>query len=87
MNPLTVEFIIGLLAIGVNYVSTFKIPSTSLLKDPVPTLSTTVPVLIIGHVVLIILSHLLKGTINKAIVRKNTSNQQSLMQYIEICML
>jgi phosphatidylinositol glycan class F len=69
MNPITSEFVIGLLAIGLNYAATFKIPSTSLLKDPVQTLSTTVPVLAVGHVVLIILSHLLKGTTNKAIVR------------------
>lgn len=68
MNPITSEFLIGLSAIGLNYAATFKIPTTSLLKDPVQTLSTTVPVLIVGHVVLIILSHLLKGTMNNAIV-------------------
>ncbi|KAI8975764.1 GPI biosynthesis protein Pig-F [Mycotypha africana] len=66
MNPIGTEFIIGLLAIGVNYVATFKIPSSSLLKDPVPTLSATVPVLFVGHVILIILANLFRGTINKA---------------------
>ncbi|KAI8084358.1 GPI biosynthesis protein Pig-F [Gilbertella persicaria] len=64
MKPFGSELVIGLLAIGLNYVGTFKLPSTSLLKDPVQTLSTTVPVLFVGHILLIVLSHLLRGTLH-----------------------
>jgi phosphatidylinositol glycan class F len=65
--------VIGLLAIALNYGVTFKLPSTSLLKDPVQTLSTTVPVLFFGHIVLVALSHALRGTSSKAIVSSQTT--------------
>ena len=62
------ELVIGLLAVGLNYGATFKLPTTSLLKDPVQTLSTTVPVLFVGHILLVILAHVLRGTANRALV-------------------
>lgn len=68
MKPFGTELVIGLLAIGLNYGATFKLPTTSLLKDPVQTLSTTVPVLFVGHILLVLLSHILRGTTNKAFV-------------------
>ncbi|CAO0789668.1 unnamed protein product [Mucor circinelloides] len=66
MKPFGTELVIGLLAIGLNYGATFKLPTTSLLKDPVQTLSTTVPVLFVGHILLVLLAHILRGTTNKA---------------------
>lgn len=68
MKPFGTELVIGLLAIGLNYGATFKLPATSLLKDPVQTLSTTVPVLFVGHILLILFAHVLRGTTNKALV-------------------
>lgn len=68
MKPFGTELVIGLLAVGLNYGATFKLPTTSLLKDPVQTLSTTVPVLFVGHIFLVILAHVLRGTTNKAFV-------------------
>lgn len=68
MKPFGTELVIGLLAIGLNYGATFKLPATSLLKDPVQTLSTTVPVLFVGHILLVLFAHILRGTTNKALV-------------------
>lgn len=72
MRPFSSELVIGLLAIALNYGTTFKLPTTSLLKDPVQTLSTTVPVLFFGHILLVALSHALRGTWSKAIVSLKT---------------
>ncbi|CEG82346.1 hypothetical protein RMATCC62417_16426 [Rhizopus microsporus] len=67
MNPFGSELFVSLLAIGLNYAATFKLPATSLLKDPVTTLWTTVPILFAGHLLLVILSNLLRGTSDKAL--------------------
>lgn len=69
MKPFGVELVIGALSIGLNYGATFKLTTTSLLKDPIPTLSTAVPALFLGHIMLIVLSNVLRGTPNKALVR------------------
>ncbi|KAI7903699.1 GPI biosynthesis protein Pig-F [Cokeromyces recurvatus] len=69
MNPFGFELIFGLLSIALHYTATFKLPSTSLLKDPVQTLSAVVPILFLGHVVLIISANLLRGNaFNKTII-------------------
>ncbi|ORE09877.1 hypothetical protein BCV72DRAFT_333370 [Rhizopus microsporus var. microsporus] len=67
MNPFGSELFVSLLAIGLNYAATFKLPATSLLKVPVTTLWTTVPILFAGHLLLVILSNLLRGTSDKAL--------------------
>lgn len=69
MKSFGTELVIGLLSIGLNYGATFKLPTTSLLKEPVPTLSTAVPALFVGHVMLIVLSNVSRGTTNKALVK------------------
>lgn len=74
MKPFGTELVIGLLSIGLNYGATFKLPNTSLLKDPVQTLSTAVPALFVGHIVLVILSNVFRGTANKAVVCINMSH-------------
>lgn len=76
MKPFSSELIIGLLSIGLNYGATFKLPSTSLLKDPVQTLSTAVPILFLGHVVLIVLANVLKGTTHKALVSEHGERER-----------
>lgn len=68
MNPFGTEIVVGLLSIGLNYGATFKLPSTSLLKDPIQTLSTAVPALFLGHVLLIVLANVFRGTPNKTLV-------------------
>ncbi|KAI9361318.1 GPI biosynthesis protein Pig-F [Pilaira anomala] len=67
MKSFGTELVIGLLSIGLNYGATFKLPTTSLLKEPVPTLSTAVPALFVGHIMLIVLSNVFRGTTNKAL--------------------
>ncbi|KAI8149213.1 GPI biosynthesis protein family Pig-F-domain-containing protein [Fennellomyces sp. T-0311] len=42
----------GTLAIALNYVATFYMPSTRLLRDPLETLTTALPILLAGHVVI-----------------------------------
>lgn len=76
MKPFSSEIVIGLLSIGLNYGATFKLPSTSLLKDPVQTLSTAVPILFLGHVVLIVLANVFKGTSNKALVSEGVKRKR-----------
>lgn len=71
MNPFGSELFVSLLAIGLNYAAIFKLPATSLLKDPVTTLWTTVPILFAGHLLLVILSNLLRGTSDKTLVKSN----------------
>ncbi|KAG0749260.1 hypothetical protein G6F57_002524 [Rhizopus arrhizus] len=56
------ELLTSLLAVGLNYAATFILPSSSLLKDPITTLSTTVPILFVGHLLLVALSNVLRGT-------------------------
>ncbi|KAI8986483.1 GPI biosynthesis protein Pig-F [Pilobolus umbonatus] len=65
MSLFGTEFIVGFLAIGVNYVSTFILPTTHLLKDPIQTLSVTVPSLLLGHLLLVMTANVLRGTPNR----------------------
>lgn len=71
MKSFGTELVIGLLSIGLNYGATFKLPATSLLNEPVATLSTAVPILFLGHIVLIVLSNVFRGTTNKALVSES----------------
>lgn len=69
MKPFGTELVIGVLSIGLNYGATFKLPTTSLLQDPIQTLSTAVPALFLGHIMLIVLSNVFRGTSHKALVK------------------
>ncbi|OBZ80183.1 Glycosylphosphatidylinositol anchor biosynthesis protein 11, partial [Choanephora cucurbitarum] len=53
--------------ISFNYVATFKLPSASLLEEPVEALSATVPILFVGHAFLIGLSCFLRGNLHSSL--------------------
>ncbi|KAI9250025.1 GPI biosynthesis protein Pig-F [Sporodiniella umbellata] len=78
------ELITSLLAIVLNYLATFILPSTSLLKDPVATLVTTVPVLLLGHLGLLALSNFLRGTTDRFL---KTALYSTISTVVATCVL
>ncbi|KAI7883308.1 hypothetical protein K492DRAFT_205459 [Lichtheimia hyalospora FSU 10163] len=48
--PSLSDLLIGGVAVTLNYAATFYLPSTRLLRDPLETLSVAIPVLLVGHV-------------------------------------
>lgn len=50
--PSLSDLLIGGVAVTLNYAATFYLPSTRLLRDPLETLSVAIPVLLVGHVVI-----------------------------------
>ncbi|KAI9319794.1 GPI biosynthesis protein Pig-F [Dichotomocladium elegans] len=50
MLPSLSSLLIGGLGIKLNYAATFYIPRTRLLRDPLETLSVALPILLVGHI-------------------------------------
>lgn len=56
LAPYLSNLLTGLVNISLNYAATFYIPPTKLLKDPLETLATAIPILLVGHIVLLVFS-------------------------------
>ncbi|KAL1929564.1 hypothetical protein VTP01DRAFT_1702 [Rhizomucor pusillus] len=54
--PYFSNLLTGLISVTLNYAATFYLPSTKLLKDPLETLATAIPILLVGHIVLLVFS-------------------------------
>ncbi|KAI8329050.1 GPI biosynthesis protein Pig-F [Chlamydoabsidia padenii] len=70
MTSFTLSSSIALVSIVINYVCLFYIPSAHLVKDPLPTLSTALPLLLVSHVGLLSTSLLLKQNFQPTILLK-----------------
>ncbi|KAI9020792.1 GPI biosynthesis protein Pig-F [Phycomyces nitens] len=61
MNSVPSHLIVASLGIGLNALATFRLPETKLMQDPVDTLASAVPILLLGYCQLLILSLCLRG--------------------------
>ncbi|KAI8066437.1 GPI biosynthesis protein Pig-F [Gongronella butleri] len=73
MSGLVLYFFIAFTSCLINYACVFQLPHTNLIKDPLNTLGTALPLLIIAHTALLIVSLLLKrafqiSTVVKALI-------------------
>lgn len=73
--PYFSNLLTGLISVTLNYAATFYLPSTKLLKDPLETLATAIPILLVGHIVLLVFSLL---------VMKRCSLRQTLVCFLPI---
>ncbi|KAI9248312.1 GPI biosynthesis protein Pig-F [Phascolomyces articulosus] len=53
MIPALPQLFTGILGIALNYVATFYMPKTRLLRDPLETLTTAVPLVLAGHILIL----------------------------------
>ncbi|KAI9485113.1 GPI biosynthesis protein Pig-F [Zychaea mexicana] len=53
MLPALPQLFAGILGIALNYVATFYMPSTRLLRDPLETLTTAIPLVLAGHIIIL----------------------------------
>ncbi|KAG0168243.1 Glycosylphosphatidylinositol (GPI) anchor assembly protein [Apophysomyces sp. BC1034] len=67
MSPFSTELVVAMCAVAINYGATFRFPATELLKDPVTTLSTAVPTLLIAHLSLVVLALALRRSLQHVI--------------------
>ncbi|ORX44944.1 hypothetical protein DM01DRAFT_1177664 [Hesseltinella vesiculosa] len=70
MAGFVLPFSIAFLSIFLNYACVFHLPPTNLVKDPVTTLAMALPLLIIGHAILLLASLLLKRAFQFSILVK-----------------
>ncbi|CAO3642204.1 unnamed protein product [Cunninghamella echinulata] len=73
MTSTVQPFIIAFISLIINYACVFRLPNTQLVNDPVSTLEIAVPLLLVGHIVLLSFSLVLKksfqmGIIGRAII-------------------
>ena len=54
MLPALPQLFAGILSIASNYVATFYMPKTQLLRDPLETLTTAIPLVLACHIIILI---------------------------------
>lgn len=82
--PSLSDLLIGGVAVTLNYAATFYLPSTRLLRDPLETLSVAIPVLLVGHVVILMATLLFvkQRTLRATMVRYHGNN----VTMVSICL-
>ncbi|ORZ14112.1 GPI biosynthesis protein Pig-F [Absidia repens] len=70
MTSIIQPFFIALVSTVINYTCVFRAPSTHLVKDPIPTLATALPLLLVGHVGLLAMSLLMRQNFRLSILFK-----------------
>ncbi|KAI7864161.1 GPI biosynthesis protein Pig-F [Spinellus fusiger] len=62
MNSLLIHSLVAFLGVLLDTMATFHWPDTKLMQEPVETLATAVPILLLGHALLLLLALYLKGS-------------------------
>ncbi|KAI8100182.1 GPI biosynthesis protein Pig-F [Halteromyces radiatus] len=71
MTSIVRPFTISLLSTTINYACVFRIPSTHLVQEPIPTLTTALPLLLCAHIILLAISLTLKHKFSLSLILKS----------------